>query len=50
MFFLWSEAWERRERLGTKGPSSGGESAQMALTVGGEDSQAMEEIAVEDRL
>lgn len=34
----------RGERLGTKGPSSGTERAQMAMTVGSE------EIVVEDRL
>lgn len=50
MSSLCSEAWERRERFGTKGHNSGRERAQMGLTVGGEDLQARGEIAVEDRL
>lgn len=50
MFFSWSEAWEGRERLGTKVPSSGTERAQIAMTVGSEDLQTVEDIAVEDRL
>lgn len=38
------------ERLGTKDPSLGRQRAQMALTVGGEELRAMEDIIAEDRL
>lgn len=38
------------ERLGTEDPFLGRQSAQMALTAGGKELRAMEDIIVEDRL
>ena len=49
MFFPWSEAWEGEKELAPRAlPQE--ERVQMALTAGGEELQAMEEITAEDRL
>lgn len=49
VFFPWSEAWEGVKDLAQRAlPQE--ERVQMALTVGGEELQAIEEITAEDRL